>query len=67
MTERPAREDIRRAGASGRARSAFVDAARQAVRECREGRAASACMADIGVALERLDARRPQDSGRRHG
>lgn len=51
---------------AGGARAEFIATARRAVRECDEGRAASACIRDVRDALARLDARLPANqSGRR--
>lgn len=50
-------ERVRQAGRSGRARKEFIDATRQIVRECDEGRAASSCMSELRRVLAHLDER----------
>lgn len=53
------RENVDARRYSGGARADFIAAARRAVRECDEGRTASACIRDVRDALARLDARLP--------
>lgn len=53
-------ESIRKAKATGGARSELIDRVRQLTTECRQGRAASACMSEMVIALDRYDARQPQ-------
>jgi hypothetical protein len=61
----PSRSDIDGAGFRGGARAEFIASVRRLTDSYRQGRAASACMADVMKALTAFDARSPKVQARR--